>query len=251
MSLPLGNISGIFNARVHRNLTLHRSKRLNIDNLENSSKFNCVFTATVLLQETDWMKTYQSVKNDTFEYNSSFPLFPRHEVSGKESDPSAGRIDHPATNKTEICDIGEVQGRKFRMNGAGMKAKKLFCHLEKGLWMLDNHTHKNLEFFFLNLESAYSELSRRTAIPMRILRCSICTNFRPHNGDDFLGNVAFRTQHFQRTWTDGIDVYGQLFSRSRSNIATLFFLFCALGIKYAQSCGKSKRKLLILGPYKH
>lgn len=171
MNLPLGNISGIFNARVHRNLTLHRSKRLNIDNLQNSSKFNFVFTATALLQETDRMKSYQSVKNDAFEYNSSFPLFPRHEVSGKESDPSAGRIDHPATNKTEICDIGEVQSRKFRMNGAGMKAKKLFFHLEKGLWMLDNHTHKNLDFFFLSLESACSELSRRTAIPMRILRC--------------------------------------------------------------------------------
>lgn len=38
-----------------------------------------------------------------------------------------------------------------------MKAKKFFCHLEKGLWMLDNHTHKNSEIFFVNLESAYSE----------------------------------------------------------------------------------------------
>lgn len=80
-------------------------------------------------------------------------LFPYFQGTGKESDPSAGRIDHPATNKTQICDIGEVQGRKSRMNGAGMKAKKLFCHLEKGLWMLDNHTHKNLEFFFFFFES--------------------------------------------------------------------------------------------------
>lgn len=45
------------------------------------------------------MKTYQSVKNDAFErasqisvYKSSFPLFPRHEVSGKESDPSAPQL---------------------------------------------------------------------------------------------------------------------------------------------------------------
>lgn len=153
------------NARAHRHLILHLPKRLNINNLE---KFlNCLFTATVLLQETGRMKTYQSVKNDAFErvsqmYLGITAIFPYSQgtrsVSGRYFDTSAPQLRGGLTMKAGICDIGAVQGRKFRIkNGAEMKAKKLFSSRKRSMDAWQPYTQ---EFGVLSLKKSWVCLFR-------------------------------------------------------------------------------------------
>lgn len=124
-----------------------------------------MFTATVLLQETGWMKTYQSVKNDAFERVSQIYLcitalsliskaWGLWERIRPERTSVEGRIGHPATNTAGICDIGAVQGREFPMNGAGMKAKKLLPPRKRSMDAWQPYTQE-FGVFFWNLESAY------------------------------------------------------------------------------------------------
>lgn len=93
-------------------------------------------------------KSYEAPLWNISLYHSSFFIFPTHKVHGRAPGPSTTQCLRGELTILPQIDIEAFQGKKILNERSKEWRQRNCCHLEKGLWMLDNHTHRNLQFFF-------------------------------------------------------------------------------------------------------